>query len=100
MTRIGDPDAVLKMSDLAICATVHPSTAAASADVRAGTSYSMIAAAIPAAFSASCTRCAEADSNFGMVTRRPRAQTGKAATFSRRRRRQRAQEHDGHHDHV
>ena len=40
----------------------QPSTAAASADVRAGTSYSTMRVATPAASSASCTRCADADS--------------------------------------
>jgi hypothetical protein len=38
---------------LAICATEQRSTAAASADVLAGTSYSMIEVLIPAAFNAS-----------------------------------------------
>src|SRR6266576_584533 len=68
MTRTGAPDAARNTSDLAICATEQRSTEAASADVLAGTSYSTIDAATPAAFKASWTRCAEVDKSFAMVT--------------------------------
>ena len=44
--------------------------AAASAEVRAGTSYSTIVVSIPAAFNASWTRCAEADSDFIIIALR------------------------------
>ena len=62
ITSTGAPEALLNTSDLAIWPTVQPRTAAASADVRAGASYSTTRVATPAASSASCTRCAEADS--------------------------------------
>ena len=68
MTKTGAPDAERNTSDLAIWATEQRSTEAASADVLAGTSYSTIAAATPAAFKASWTRCAEVDKSFAMMT--------------------------------
>ena len=59
ITRIGrSPGRLRKISDLAICATVQPTAAAASAEVRVDASCSTTVQANPRAASASWTFCA------------------------------------------
>src|SRR5579872_2844809 len=58
ITSTGLPLRLLNTSDFAICATVQPIAAAASAEVRAVTGICRTAAAEPAARNSSCTRAA------------------------------------------
>jgi hypothetical protein len=82
MTSTGRPDAARKTSDFAIRPASQPSTRAASADVRAGTAYSMTAVATPCAASASATRCALGGSGLDGLNRGYRGRTSSSTSSS------------------
>src|SRR5437660_10025428 len=78
ITRTGRPDLLRNTSDLAICATVQPMAAAASAALRAVASNMRTAQSEPAARNCSCTRCAAAGraDELPLICKLPRARCG------------------------